>query len=169
MIIMALSCMPKILIADEPTTALDVTIQAQILDLLRVLRDETGMSILLITHDLGVVAGMADDVAVMYGGVIVETGGAADLYRRPFHPYTVGLLGSIPGVKGKSDRLKVIPGSVPDPLDLPPGCRFHPRCGYAEAVCGTDAPSLRKIEPGRYAACHFAEKIREKGKRQENI
>ena len=160
MIAMALSCRPKILIADEPTTALDVTIQAQILDLLRKLQDETGMAILLITHDLGVVAVMADDVAVMYGGVIVETGEAADLYHRPFHPYTIGLLESIPDIREKGEKLKAIPGSVPSPLDLPPGCRFYPRCRHTEDVCGSDEPALREVEPGRYAACHFAEKIR---------
>ncbi len=128
MIAMALACEPELLIADEPTTALDVTIQAQILDLMRNLRDETGTAIVLITHDLGVVAEMCDRVAVMYAGEIVEQSDVTTLFRRPKHPYTRGLIGSIPVVGSVSDELAVIPGNVPNLVDLPTGCRFAPRC-----------------------------------------
>ncbi len=128
MIAMALACEPELLIADEPTTALDVTIQAQILDLMRNLRDETGTAIVLITHDLGVVAEMCDRVAVMYAGEIVEHADVTTLFRRPLHPYTRGLIGSIPVVGTVKDELAVIPGNVPNLIDLPPGCRFAPRC-----------------------------------------
>jgi oligopeptide/dipeptide ABC transporter ATP-binding protein len=128
MIAMALACEPELLIADEPTTALDVTIQAQILDLMRNLRDETGTAIVLITHDLGVVAEMCDRVAVMYAGEIVEHADVSTLFRRPLHPYTQGLIGSIPVVGAVKDELAVIPGNVPNLIDLPPGCRFAPRC-----------------------------------------
>ncbi len=128
MIAMALACEPELLIADEPTTALDVTIQAQILDLIRNLRDETGTAIVLITHDLGVVAEMCDRVAVMYAGEIVEQSSVRTLFREPSHPYTRGLIGSIPVVGEIKDELVVIPGSVPNLIDLPPGCRFAPRC-----------------------------------------
>jgi oligopeptide/dipeptide ABC transporter ATP-binding protein len=128
MIAMALACEPELLIADEPTTALDVTIQAQILDLMRDLRDETGTAIILITHDLGVVAEMADRVAVMYAGEIVEQTDVVSLFRKPLHPYTQGLIGSIPVVGDVKDELSVIPGNVPNLIDLPKGCRFAPRC-----------------------------------------
>jgi oligopeptide/dipeptide ABC transporter ATP-binding protein len=129
MIAMALACEPELLIADEPTTALDVTIQAQILDLMRNLRDETGTAIILITHDLGVVAEMCDRVAVMYAGEIVEQTDVTTLFRRPLHPYTRGLIGSIPVVGSVKEELAVIPGNVPNLIDLPKGCRFAPRCG----------------------------------------
>jgi peptide/nickel transport system ATP-binding protein len=128
MIAMALACEPELLIADEPTTALDVTIQAQILDLMRNLRDETGTAIVLITHDLGVVAEMCDRVAVMYAGEIVEQTDVVSLFREPLHPYTRGLIGSIPVVGDVHDELSVIPGNVPNLIDLPTGCRFAPRC-----------------------------------------
>jgi oligopeptide/dipeptide ABC transporter ATP-binding protein len=131
MIAMALACEPELLIADEPTTALDVTIQAQILDLMRVLRDETGTAIILITHDLGVVAEMCDRVAVMYAGEIVEQTDVTSLFRRPAHPYTRGLIGSIPVVGEVLEELSVIPGNVPNLIDLPKGCRFAPRCRAA--------------------------------------
>ena len=160
MIAMALACRPRLLIADEPTTALDVTVQAQILDLLRELQAETGMAMVLITHDLGVVAEMADEVAVMYAGRVVERGDAAELFDDPQHPYTIGLLGSIPRLSEERDRLLSIEGSVPPPFALPSGCRFHPRCPFAAPVCVAEEPVLRPIGPGgaegHAAACHRA-------------
>ena len=157
MIAMALACNPQLLIADEPTTALDVTIQAQILDLLRELQAETGMSILMITHDLGIVAEMADQVAVMYASKVVEYAPAVDLFARPLHPYTVGLFRSRPEPgKPKSERLTMIPGMVPSPLRFPPGCKFHPRCAFCQDRCRTEEPALREIRPGHFARCHFA-------------
>lgn len=146
MIAMALACNPRLLIADEPTTALDVTIQAQILDLLRQLRDEFDMAILMITHDLGVVAEMADDVAVMYAGQIVEYGSVQDTFARPKHPYTKALLESIPTLTTpKHLPLKVIPGSVPSPKQWAPGCRFMPRCEHAVDKSRTELPSLKAV------------------------
>jgi peptide/nickel transport system ATP-binding protein/oligopeptide transport system ATP-binding protein len=143
MIAMALCCDPSLLIADEPTTALDVTIQAQILELMRNLRDRLGMAILLITHDLGVVAEMADDVAVMYAGRVVESGTVSAIFASPQHPYTEALLHSIPLLgMTQAEPLKVIRGMVPSPLDWPPGCRFAPRCDYAFERCRTDDPPL---------------------------
>ncbi len=156
MIAMALSLNPQLLIADEPTTALDVTIQAQILELLRELRAEFGMSLLLITHDLGVVAEIADEVAVMYAGHIVERTDAATLFRRPGHPYTIGLLASIPKLTQEQDVLPVIEGAVPNPLSPPPGCRFHPRCPFALERCRVETPTLVEISPGHQVACHRA-------------
>jgi oligopeptide/dipeptide ABC transporter ATP-binding protein len=153
MIAMALVCEPALLIADEPTTALDVTIQAQIIDLLRELREVTGTAILLITHDLGVVAEIADTVAVMYAGRIVERAPAAALLASPQHPYTIGLLGAIPLLTGGRERLATIEGNVPDPLALPPGCRFAPRCPFAEPRCGEVDPVLAEIRAGHSAAC----------------
>jgi peptide/nickel transport system ATP-binding protein len=135
MIAMALACRPSLLIADEPTTALDVTIQAQMLELLRQLQAETGTAVVLITHDLGVVAEMCDDVAVMYAGQIVEQAPVAELFRQPEHPYTVGLLGSLPRIAARQSRLAAIPGTVPAPGSKLVGCRFHPRCPFAEAEC----------------------------------
>ncbi|MFC4948204.1 ABC transporter ATP-binding protein [Pseudonocardia sp. GCM10023141] len=153
MIAMALACDPKLLIADEPTTALDVTIQAQILDLMRRLRDELGMAMLLITHDLGVVAEMADDVAVMYGGRIVERGPVAEVFRRPQHPYTEALLRSIPVLgMNRQEPLKVIPGMVPSPRRWPVGCRFAARCDYAHDRCLAEYPPLVAIDE-QDAAC----------------
>ena len=158
MIAMALSCNPALLIADEPTTALDVTIQAQILALLRQLQKEFQMSVLLITHDLGIVAETADYVAVMYASKIVEWGSCTGLFRDPLHPYTVGLFRSLPALQGERKRLHVIPGTVPSPLDFPSGCKFHPRCPIAEDRCTTDEPELQDIVDGRRAACWFAGK-----------
>jgi len=145
MIAMALACNPKLLIADEPTTALDVTIQAQILELLRELQQEFGMSILLITHDLGIVAEMADFVAVMYAGQIVEFAPAEELFANPQHPYTLGLFQSRPSLGMRKKRLDVIPGVVPNPIHFPPGCRFHPRCSYAADVCRTTEVTLQPV------------------------
>jgi oligopeptide/dipeptide ABC transporter ATP-binding protein len=157
MIAMALACEPDLLIADEPTTALDVTIQAQILDLMRNLRDETGTAIILITHDLGVVAEMCDRVAVMYAGEIVEQSDVTTLFRRPAHPYTRGLIGSIPVVGEVKDALSVIPGNVPNLIDLPKGCRFAPRCltRIEENVSlATEVhPELRPLTPGHDVRC----------------
>jgi peptide/nickel transport system ATP-binding protein len=156
MIAMALACGPDLLIADEPTTALDVTIQAQILDLMRGLRRDTGTAIILITHDLGVVAEMADDVAVMYAGQIVERAPVDVLFARPEHPYTVGLLGSIPRLDEKRERLPSIEGRVPDMSRPPDGCRFAARCPFVESACRTAAPALREIAPGHLSRCRRA-------------
>ncbi|WP_185973575.1 ABC transporter ATP-binding protein [Ferrovibrio terrae] len=153
MIAMALACGPELLIADEPTTALDVTVQAQILDLLRELQRDLGTAIMLISHDMGVIAEMADHVAVMYAGRIVEQAPVEQLFDAPQHPYTIGLLGSIPRLDHTKDRLASIEGSVPDPLDPPPGCSFSPRCPFAEAECRTAAPALREVLPGHAVAC----------------
>jgi oligopeptide/dipeptide ABC transporter ATP-binding protein len=156
MIAMALACRPKLLIADEPTTALDVTIQAQILELLSSLQRETGMAILLITHDLGVVAEQADVVNVMYASRIVESAGVMDLFDRPQHPYTRGLLQSVPKLGVHTDRLQTIPGSVPSPTNFPPGCKFHNRCTdmNGDATCASSEPMLREVLPAHWAACH---------------
>jgi oligopeptide/dipeptide ABC transporter ATP-binding protein len=153
MIAMALSCQPGLLIADEPTTALDMTIQAQILAIMAALREKTGMSILLITHDLGVVSELADRVIVMYAGKIVETAPVVALFSDPKHPYTQGLLKSIPSIHESRDRLHVIPGAVPKPTNFPAGCRFHPRCGHAMAVCGQEAPTLTPVGADRSVCC----------------
>lgn len=153
MIAMALSCNPKLLIADEPTTALDVTIQAQVLDLLLELKSEFGMSMLLITHDMGVAAEMADRTTVMYAGRVVEAASVNDLFDDPRHPYTQGLLASIPSIGGdKQDRLHAIAGSTPGLGDMPAGCRFHPRCPYAISECGESEPPLLNLGDRR-AAC----------------
>jgi len=158
MIAMALVCRPRLLIADEPTTALDVTIQAQILDLLGELRREFEMSVLLITHDLGVVAETCDRVAVMYAGKIVEYTSVAQLFERPMHPYTHGLFRSLPRLTATKGPLPVIPGAVPSPLDFPSGCRFRTRCPIARDIC-KEEPPLREISPNHRAACHFAEEV----------
>ncbi len=159
MIAMALACRPELLIADEPTTALDVTIQAQILNLLRELQAEMGSSILLITHDLGVIAEMTERVIVMYAGQFVEEAPVRDLFHHPLHPYTIGLMKSIPAVGKKHTRLDVIPGVVPDLLNLSPGCRFEPRCpasqGAIKELCQTRAPELQEISPGHWVRCHL--------------
>jgi oligopeptide/dipeptide ABC transporter ATP-binding protein len=153
MIAMALACGPRLLIADEPTTALDVTIQAQILDLLRRLREETGTAIVLITHDLGVIAELADDVVVMYAGQIVERAPVKSLFEAAQHPYTIGLLGAIPDLDRRRARLATIEGTVPDLSAALVGCRFAPRCPFAEPRCRAEAPTLRAVEPGHEAAC----------------
>ena len=156
MIAMALSCSPRILIADEPTTALDVLIQAQILSLLKKIKKDTQMSILLITHDLGVVAEVAERVMVMYAGEIVESGSVNDLFRSPLHPYTIGLMESIPTLESsqqKLSRLKEISGAVPSLSQVPFGCPFHPRCSAAETRCKTDKPKLKKISQAHSVSC----------------
>lgn len=145
MIAMALICSPKLLIADEPTTALDVTIQAQILKLIREMKDELGTAVMLITHDMGVVASMADDIAVMYAGKIVEYGDVHEIFREPRHPYTEGLLKSIPRLDQPDEALYTIEGTVPDQYDMPAGCRFAPRCPYADARCMAAEPELYHI------------------------
>jgi peptide/nickel transport system ATP-binding protein len=147
-IAIALSCDPDLIIADEPTTALDVTIEAQILDLLRDLADEYDTAIQLITHDLAVVATMCDRVMVMYAGQVIEKAPATDLYYDPKHPYTVGLMSSIPRIGEERDRLAAIPGTMPDLVEVPPGCRFHPRCPYAERICTEKQPPLVDVETG---------------------
>ncbi len=153
MIAMALSCNPKLLVADEPTTALDVTIQAQILDLIRRLRAETGMSVLLITHDLGVIAEMAHRVVVMYAGQIFEEASCEALFETPCHPYTTALLRSIPRMDADRGRLHVIEGMVPNLLELPDGCRFHPRCSEAEEICREAVPELLTLEGNHRVRC----------------
>ena len=163
MIAMALACDPALLIADEPTTALDVTIQAQILDLLGDLQSRLGMAILIITHDLGVIAEIADEVIVMYAGKIVESAPVKQLFADPQHPYTIGLLGSIPRLGEYRERLATIEGTVPSPANQPKGCRFSPRCPFSDARCRDEPPPLRVLEEGHAVACwkapveHFAE------------
>jgi oligopeptide/dipeptide ABC transporter ATP-binding protein len=156
MIAMALACEPRLLIADEPTTALDVTIQAQILELMHTLQAETGSAIILITHDLGVVAEAADEVLVMYAGRVVERAPVAALFDEPQHPYTVGLLGSIPRLDVDRARLAAIDGQVPSPLRRPPGCSFAERCPFADAQCRVAEPELREVGIQHQSACHKA-------------
>jgi oligopeptide transport system ATP-binding protein len=167
MIAMAIALNPRILIADEPTTALDVTVQAQVMDLLKDLQRETGMGLVLITHDLGVVNEVADSVAVMYAGRIVERGTVDDVFANPAHPYTDGLMSSVPQVEAKGGRLQPITGQPPSLASIPSGCPFHPRCSRrrlgAEALpgrdCAGDVPPLRSVVPGREAACHYSEEV----------
>ena len=156
MIAMALACDPQLLIADEPTTALDVTIQAQILDLLAELKATTGAAIIFITHDLGVVAEICDEVAVMYAGEIVERAGIDALFERPEHPYTLGLLGSIPRFEQRSEALATIEGMVPDMMALPTGCRFAARCPFADARCRTERPPVVTLPGARWSRCFYA-------------
>jgi len=156
MIAMALACRPRLLIADEPTTALDVTVQAQILELLDELKRETGTAIVLITHDLGVVADHAEQVVVMYAGRAVETAGGEAIFSHPEHPYTIGLLGAAPRLDGPRGRLASIEGTVPDPMHRPPGCCFAPRCPFAIAECSVTDPALVPLGPGHAAACLLA-------------
>ena len=155
MIAMALASEPKLLVADEPTTALDVTIQAQILELLHDLKQRLGMAILLITHNLGIVGDMADRVAVMYAGQIVELSPASELLRRPLHPYTKALINSVPKLAGGASRLSAIPGNVPRIGNFPPGCRFTPRCPIAKPECSEKTPELFEVEAGRFVRCPF--------------
>ncbi len=160
MIAMAIALDPAVLIADEPTTALDVTVQAQIMALLKELQEERHMGLILITHDLGVVADVADRIAVMYAGKLVETADVLDLYARPAHPYTKGLLESIPRLDQKGQQLSAIGGLPPNLTRIPPGCPFNPRCRYARDVCRVDPPPpLREVLRGRHAACHFSEEV----------
>jgi oligopeptide transport system ATP-binding protein len=159
MIAMSLSLDPDILIADEPTTALDVTVQAQIMELLADLQKETGMGLILITHDLAVVADVSDRLAVMYAGKIVETGGVYDIYQRPAHPYTEGLMQSIPRIDMKGIRLDPIRGAPPSLMRIPPGCPFHPRCPYARERCRHDVPPLYEVTAMRRSACHYWEEV----------
>ncbi len=159
MIAMALASQPKLLVADEPTTALDVTIQAQILDLLRDLKQQLGMSILLITHNLSIIGDLADRVAVMYAGQVVEEASARDLLKRPFHPYTRALMHSIPQLSGGSERLPAISGTVPAPGQFPSGCRFYPRCPSARPECEKTAPDLMEIEANRWVRCAYAREL----------
>ena len=162
-IAMALVCEPELVIADEPTTALDVTIQAQILELMNNLKKELGTSLILITHDLGVVAEMCDKVAVIYAGEIVETGTAVHIFDETMHPYTEGLFGSLPNLTDKATRLKPIPGLMPDPTNLPDGCNFAPRCPYKTPRCCRENPPLTEAEPGHLVRCF------NRGKNQEGM
>jgi oligopeptide transport system ATP-binding protein len=159
MIAMSIALNPQVLIADEPTTALDVTVQAQVMDLLADLQRESGMGLILITHDLGVVADVADRIAVMYAGRIVEEADAADLYRNPAHPYTKGLLASIPRLDDKGRAISVIGGLPPTLTRLPSGCAFHPRCSYVQDICLTKVPALAKFGRNRASACHFWKQV----------
>lgn len=155
MIAMALACNPKVLIADEPTTALDVTIQAQILNLMTNLKEKLGTALILISHDLGVIAEMAQQVAVMYAGKIVEKGDVKTIFEQPQHPYTKGLLKSIPSIQGNPERLHIITGSVPHPLQMPEGCAFHPRCSLAQSVCIQESPYLEAVGAEHYVRCWY--------------
>lgn len=159
MIAMALACKPKLLVADEPTTALDVTIQAQILELLADLQKKLGMAVLLITHNLGLVADVSDWVNVMYAGNIVESGPTKKVLASPRHPYTKALLNAVPRLDSDKGRLEGIEGTVPSPSHWPSGCKFHPRCGYAEGRCEAEVPALRDMGGEQSSACHFAEKL----------
>lgn len=161
-IAMALACSPQILIADEPTSALDVTIQAQVLDMMGQLKEKYGTSVLMITHDLGVVAETCDSVAIMYAGEIVEYGSVEQVFNNMKHPYTTGLFGSLPSLDKDVHRLNTIEGLMPDPTNLPSGCKFNPRCRMSCERCRKDEPALREIEPGHYVRCLFAESGGEK-------
>ncbi|WP_283026278.1 MULTISPECIES: ABC transporter ATP-binding protein [unclassified Fusobacterium] len=156
-IAIALACNPNLLIADEPTTALDVTIQAQVLDLMNELKEKFKTAMILITHDLGVVAQACDKVAIMYAGEIVESGSLIDIFESPKHPYTHGLFGSIPSLDEECDRLKPIQGLMPDPTNLPPGCKFNPRCPHATELCSQQAPKVIEVSPGHKVRCLICE------------
>jgi len=153
MVAMALSCHPKLLIADEPTTALDVTVQAQILDLILATREKVGSAVMLITHDLGVVAEVCERMVVMYAGKVLEAAYVNELFNHPAHPYTMGLLQSMPRLDETRDRLPIIPGSIPNPARMPSGCRFHPRCALAEDQCAVEVPPLVSPKPGQWVSC----------------
>ncbi|MCW4045136.1 MAG: ABC transporter ATP-binding protein [Candidatus Bathyarchaeota archaeon] len=155
----ALSCQPSLLLADEPTTNLDVTIQAQILELMKNLKKKLGMSMILITHDMGVVAGVADRISVLYAGRVCESASARTIFYNPKHPYTVALLTAVPNLAIKREKLKVIPGTIPNLIEPPSGCRFHPRCEYAQPACSQEVPPLVEIEPEHYVACLRAKEI----------
>jgi len=160
MIAMALALNPKVLIADEPTTALDVIVQAGIIRLLLSLRDEFQMAIILISHDLALVAQMSDTTAIMYAGKFVEYGASKEVYKNALHPYTLGLLGAFADIRKPKEALTAVPGSPPDLIDPPTGCRFHPRCPYAEEVCRLKEPALDEAWKGHLVACHFWREIR---------
>lgn len=153
-IAIALACNPEVLIADEPTTALDVTIQAQVLNMMKKLRDDRNMSMIMITHDLGIIADVCDEVAVMYAGTIVETGTLVEIFNHTKHPYTEGLFNSLPNILDRKAKLKPIPGLMPDPSDLPPGCAFAPRCNYASEECFVKAPVVHRFSETHIVACH---------------
>ncbi|MBP3848614.1 MAG: ABC transporter ATP-binding protein, partial [Pyramidobacter sp.] len=152
-IAIALACDPTLLIADEPTTALDVTIQAQVLELMHQLKEKFRTSMIMITHDLGIVAEMCDKVAIMYAGRVVEYGSTADIYETRLHPYTEGLFNSLPDLDSEQEELKVIHGLMPDPTNLPTGCCFHPRCPYAAEECSKVSPEMTEVSPGHFVAC----------------
>ncbi|RLE54038.1 MAG: ABC transporter ATP-binding protein [Candidatus Methanomethylicota archaeon] len=156
MIAMALACNPKLLIADEPATALDVIVQAQVLDLLKDLREKLGLSMILITHDLSIIAETCDRVAIMYAGKIVEYADVRTIFKHPLHPYTKGLIDAFPNIKGPRKPITSIPGSPPNLLNPPPGCRFHPRCKYAKDICKKEEPPLLCVDEKHYVACHLA-------------
>jgi oligopeptide/dipeptide ABC transporter ATP-binding protein len=163
MIAMAMANQPSVLIADEPTTALDVTIQAQVLEVMEIAAEETGAATIMITHDLGVVAEMADRIAVMYGGKVIETGTVEEIYHSPRHPYTLGLMMSLPRITGEMKRLLPIPGNPPSLINRPPGCSFHPRCRMSEGRerCRTAVPELIAVSDGHLSACHFWDEVAE--------
>ena len=168
MIAMALSCDPQLLIADEPTTALDVTIQAQILELMNSLKRQFGMAIMMITHDLGVIAEVSDRVAVMYAGKIVEYTDVKTLYADPKHPYTWGLMHSIPHIEKDLDRLEAIPGNVPNPLNFPDGCKYNTRCPFATDKCRTEEPDIVEVEEGHHVACWHIDKLEAKKEEEKS-
>jgi peptide/nickel transport system ATP-binding protein len=155
----ALSCQPSLLLADEPTTNLDVTIQAQILQLMKSLKEKLGMSMILITHDMGVVAGVADRITVLYAGRVCETADTRTIFYKPKHPYTVALLTAVPSLALRKEKLAVIPGTIPNLIEPPTGCRFHPRCKYAKDLCAKEMPPLEEVEPGHFVACVRASEI----------
>jgi peptide/nickel transport system ATP-binding protein len=155
----ALSCQPNLLLADEPTTNLDVTIQAQILELMKNLKKKLGMAMILITHDMGVVANVADRISVMYAGRICETAVTKTIFNKPLHPYTRALLEAVPNIAMKREKLKIIPGAIPNLISPPSGCRFHPRCDFAQSTCTSTIPQLVEIEPDHYVACHRAKEF----------
>lgn len=157
-IAMALACNPDLIIADEPTTALDVTIQAQVLQLMKGLKEKYNTSMILITHDLGIVAETCDSVHVVYAGTILERASVKDLFTKAYHPYTIGLFSSIPSLDEDEERLRVIPGSPPDPSNLPTGCRFHPRCKECMEICKQEFPKMFEVQPGHFVACHLYDK-----------
>jgi len=155
----ALACKPNLLLADEPTTNLDVTIQAQILQLMKNLKDKLGMSMILITHDMGIVAGVADRITVLYAGRVCESADTKTIFYKPRHPYTNALLTAVPSLALRKEKLAVIKGAIPNLIEPPSGCRFHPRCEYAKAICSEKIPSLEEIEPEHNVACHRAKEI----------
>jgi peptide/nickel transport system ATP-binding protein len=162
----ALSCQPSLLLADEPTTNLDVTIQAQILELMKNLKKKLGMSMILITHDMGVVASVADRICVMYAGRICESADTKTIFYKPMHPYTIALLEAVPNIAVKKEKLRIIPGSIPNLITPPSGCRFHPRCDFADATCTSKVPPLVEMEPDHRVACHHVKEVLKTAKRR---